>query len=631
MNRMSVRVGAVLSVLCAVTLNATTSQFRSPLSLERGPIHVYLDNAHDSWWASGACMQQMDCEPLPCGIMLEPWVGAYDRRACKSFVNCNPCSNGMTRNTSSLSALFFGATSFTGAQAFPGSTVPIGNNPALIFSTITPSFTYDEKGVYFGLQGWYELDDCECPGWHVGGRVSIPFKYIQINNSTTSLSATQLEQVAAEVALNLNTPVGSAQNLYDFAFRLDFLSTLFRPALPPFSGTPMVQYNIPNATMTTMIAGTPVANLDGSVSSNIPPILLIKRPDGSLPPRVPVPTAPSPVAWAKDASQATGGVLPVDGSGVANGVYYFGGSNLDYFDNLGKNIAAQATLFVVPRLISADPTATPPVIGDSTFNSPTTQGIQNAIDAVIKGFSQNETGIELLATFSIDLTQQECIVGNGDLRFDFLFGFENDGECWWDYWYVDGVIGFLVPTGKRDKNALNVFYQTLGNNGHWEIKLGIEGALRPVEWFALELDASFNHAFRRTEFRAAPFTGATIRNIGPQVEVGNSWSYGIVRIDANFFHPCNPDLGVTLGYEFWGKTRDHISLDQATAVTLLGVTAPLDGTILENQTNSSTNKVRGELFYRCNYFEIFAGASQVVSGKWAMKESEIHLGFMLYF
>jgi len=48
-------------------------------------------------------------------------------------------------------------------------------------------------------------------------------------------------------------------------------------------------------------------------------------------------------------------------------------------------------------------------------------------------------------------------------------------------------------------------------------------------------------------------------------------------------------------------------------------------------TKAMLHKIRGELFHRWNFFELFAGGYQAVGGRDAMKESEGHIGFVVYF
>ncbi|HLJ31224.1 MAG TPA: hypothetical protein VKU36_02195, partial [Candidatus Babeliales bacterium] len=241
----------------------------------------------------------------------------------------------------------------------------------------------------------------------------------------------------------------------------------------------------------------------------------------------------------------------------------------------------------------------------------------------------SEPATTFFANNGIDLGYQRT-VGIGDLEAE-VYG----GICHYNDWFADGILGFLFPTGKRQENSNKVLYKPAGNNGHFVIKLGVDGGWQPREWFAFEIRPYFFHAFKRTEHRAAPFAGATIVNIGPETDVKVSWNYFTLQTDFSFFHPHNPDLGFVLGYELFAKGHDRVSLDcdcGTTATDLLGRTnQTLSAENYERNTNSLANKLRAEIFYRCNYFEIFGGGSEIVAGRHVMKESEAHLGLTIYF
>ena len=137
------------------------------------------------------------------------------------------------------------------------------------------------------------------------------------------------------------------------------------------------------------------------------------------------------------------------------------------------------------------------------------------------------------------------------------------------------------------------------------------------------------------EHRATPFAGATVVNIGPEFDVDVAWNYFTLQTDFNFFHPHNPDLGFVLGYELFVKGHDRVSTDccQTTATDLLGrPDQPINLELFfKKHTNSLSNKLRGKIFYRAHYFEIFGGGSQMVSGRNIMKETEAHIGLAIYF
>lgn len=630
MNRSAVRVTAALGMLCCGVLTAT-SQFRSPLSLEygQGPVHNLLDRARDAWWTG--LMNMENCHEVLCGLDINFWSGAYYRCAARAFCDpCDPCHDSSTRKTASLSTLFFNAIdcdeSFRGEEAFPGGMLScegdaFGSGPAgepfLLFSRITPQFDYSEKGVVFGAHVNYKLPWSWCGNsWVVGGRINIPFKVIDVRNYPCKLEET-LSDVIGERPLNVAT--GGNPTTYDFAYRLDLLSCLIRPGLPPQMPVALVEYS-PSDNQVTRIA-QPVGT--ATPDDETPPIYLIKRDDGSLPPRTPIvnPANPVRLAWAKQNSQRTG-QLAADGSGVNDGIYNFGDQSIDYLNNLGMNREAQGTLFVVGHLNNL------PLMGATGYVANTVP-VYNAIHELIEPllFGADQSAVEFFRNQGIDLCKNERVVGQGDLRAEVFFGYTD--PCW--CYFVHGVFGIVAPTGKKNKDPKHVFFQTTGNNGHAELKFGLEGGWQPYRWFGIDGDIAYNHVFRATEKRAAPFTGATVINIGPTIDAEVSWGYFVGHLNFNIFHPCNPDIGLMVGYELYAKGKDNVDLCVKTAKTFFDVTANLDAGLLERRTNTHTHKIRGEVFYRSFFFEIFGGASQVFAGKNAMKESEAHIGFNIYF
>ena len=110
-----------------------------------------------------------------------------------------------------------------------------------------------------------------------------------------------------------------------------------------------------------------------------------------------------------------------------------------------------------------------------------------------------------------------------------------------------------------------------GNNGHFEIKWGIDTSamLGPI---SLSIDASYNQVLSAEEKRAASFYGATVRNIGPCMEVDVCWDYWIFRADLNFFHSYCAGFGGSFGYELFAKSRDHLTFSgcKIPVIRLLG-------------------------------------------------------------
>ncbi len=606
---------ALLGALCGGSLHATF-QFRSPLSLEdRGYMHWLLAPADQAWW-----YDQMPSEKTRTDWNVHVWGAGYVRNACEAFLSCTPCSNKVTRDTTSLSQLFFGKSVFRGEDIFAGGTFA-GNptalelvnsiNPFLAFARISPVFDYNETGAHIGVDFAKYLGEND--RFHVGARTYIPYKIIEIEQDTSIQLEETLDDVFITRIVKLNE--GPTPNQVEYALRYDFLSTLvFNTVTTPSAivqPQPVVVYNNPagQVSVTGVQISAPTSAGDG-VDTDIPAAYFTKSDAG---------TTPIP-PFRKLPSQA-GQPLGPDGQGI-NGQSYFMQTGVDYAGQLQNDRDAQTTLFLVPRSN---------VDGTITANAQTI--LTNVRQIVNDDLAISEPASTFFLNNGINLLAHECIRGVGDL-FAEVYG----GIGHYDDWFVDGIFGVQFPTAKRQEHAKQIFYQTLGNNGHVEIKLALDGGWRPREWFAFEIRPSFFHACKRSERRAAPFLGATVANIGPEIDVNVSWNYFVLRTDFSFFHPHNPDLGFVLGYELFAKGNDRVSFgscipcDNETATDLLGrPNQPLSLAIYEHGTNSLTNKLRGQIFYRCHYFEVFGGGTQIVSGRHAMKESEGHIGLAIYF
>lgn len=606
----------LLSTLWGGALH-TTFQFRSPLSLEdRGYMHWALAPADQAWW-----YDQMPSQKEHTDWNVHFWGAGYIRNACKAFASCNPCDDKVTRDTTTLSNLFFGKTVFRGEDVFPGSTFTGADlitinavNPFVVFARIRPDFEYKEQGAHIGV------DFAKCLGtddrFHIGGRAYIPYKIIQVEQDDTLSFEEKLEDVFVTRIVMLDE--GPVVDQTEYAMRYDFLSTLtFQSvATPSQTLTPVsvVRYDVPAAGRIQIMAQEITAQTASGNPGNagIPAAYAVKSDDGTVP-NLPFRKTPEQVA----------GVLGANGEGVEGQTYFFM-SNGDYKNQLRNDIDAQTTLFIVPRANA-----------NGTLTSQAQDILQSIQTIVNRDLAISEPASTFFLNNGIDLAAHECIRGVGDLAAEVYGGIGHYND-----WFVDGIFGVQFPTGKRAENAKRIYYQPTGNNGHFVISLGLDAGWQPCRWFAFEIRPYFYHACKRSEKRAAPFVGQTVINIGPEIDVNVSWNYFVLRTDFSFFHPHNPDLGFQLGYELFTKGNDRVSLgscipcdnNNPTVTDLLGrPNQPINVEILEHRTNTLTNKLRGQIFYRCNYFEIFGGGTQIVSGRHAMKESEGHIGLVIYF
>lgn len=632
------------AMLCISSVFARVHEFRSPLTVRRGPMRFPLKHVTDAWWFEDMPMERSE-KAKWCDF--EFWSAGFARVGCESYFKCD---GGNTTDRASLSTLFFNKEGFVAEKFFVDGFVddPILLSRKNIFvstACITPRFDYNEYGVMWGI----ETEKCfgKDDKWHAGMRMSLPFKVIEIEHN----SGCRLEETLDDMVRRIPTSqeANSNPNQVDYAYRLDLLSTLARPINVNEVITPVaiVKYGHNttgspdlNQLMDTEIAGFVVAAntaSDGTINgggtegedNNVtsPPVYLIRSDkfDCDLACECPCPTKSNlkqvgeiPCPPFRKLPAQVSGPLGADGSGGGDQAVLFFKRGNNYKDNLAKDRDAQGKLFVVPRADNADPNN---IVG-------TAGSIGQSIDNLLQFFAAQEGVVEYLRVNGIDMWAHECESALGDLDLGWYVGYGHRHE-----WFADFLLGFRFPTGTKIKDAKRIYQVPTGNNRHFEINLGLEGGWRPVHWFAFDLHAAFHHAFKRSEKRAVAFEGATVRNIGPEMDADVSWNYGLVRANLNFFHPWHQGLGCLFGYELMAKGKDDVEFDCDCEVPtdFFGRTGKLNSCLLEDNTNTMTHKLRGEVFHRWNYFELFAGASHVVAGKHAMREIECHIGFNIYF
>lgn len=612
----------LLGALYGGSLHASF-EFRSPVDFDaRGYQHWFLAPSDQAWWYG-----QMPSQKKNTDWNIHMWGVGYSRNANKAFFEeCDCDDDKITRHTVPLSQLFFGKAVFRGENAFTGGTFA-GNqtnpqvvatqilanatNPYLAFARIAPVIEYEETGANMGIDFARYVGKND--RYHIGARVNVPFKVIEVEPDNEASSEETLADVFITRIINTDAEIDPDQ--VEYAMRFDFLSTLiFNQTAVPSNNTtarPVVVYNGSGANATVQLAGRALTGNNSAQTDAIPAAYATKSNDGDVP-AVPFRKSPNQVD----------GPLGADGQGADGSVSFFQ-TGVDYAGNLQNDRDAQGTIFITPRSISN------PGAADDGDLTPDSRAILTTIQTLVDtDLVPSELASTFFANNDINLGYQR-VVGIGDLQAE-VYG----GICHYNDWFADGIFGLQFPTGKKQKSSNQVLYKPTGNNGHTVVKLGLDGGWQPREWFAFEIRPFFFHAFKASEKRAAPFAGATIVNVGPEVEVDVSWNYFVLQFDFNFFHPHNPDLGFVLGYELFAKGHDHISLDdcQKTATDLLGQpNQPLAACNYERNTNSFSNKLRGEIFYRCNYFELFGGGSQIVSGRNIMKETEAHIGLAIYF
>lgn len=562
--------------LILVSHGLDARELRTPWSLQNGYMHNILP-------------RPLDCDDEHCWN-IDVWGGGLHKQANKAFTNTMG-----TKTDSSLAGIIFGSDTFLVKDTLPP-TSTIANNPFVNFALVHPIITYAENSAYFGFTFEKPLG-CQ-KRWHIGVRAVMPFRALK----TTLENCCDIEETLADVCRmqydRLINPIsGIADTVYpiSWAYRLDFVSSLFiqQAGVLPFE--PFVDYT------------TPIDMNDVNVTEiNNNPIYVTQRDNGTVP-GGPFAKLQGPVS----ALPALNG----SGAGLANNAQARFVSTQDY-TVLGANKAQQRQLWILPTANALTGAAIEQVQGANN--------IGNKIADLTRTLG-GQGAVEFLEDNGVDLGTNQ-FVGAGD--FDTMF--------YADYEFcrglVEGFIDVRWPTGikvRDPQKVLSIF--TTGNNRHFEIKFGAAGLWEPACWFSAQVDIMFAQAFKGTEKVAAPFKGATVKNIGPTVKADIGWNYAVGHLGFNFLVPCNPRVGFMVGYEWYYKGEDKITFKQSQATDFAGNVQLLNPDLLSYRTNVIAHKVRTEMFHQGNQWELFGGWTHVFAGKNAPKETDWHLGFAAYF
>jgi len=569
-----------------------------------------------------------------CGCESTSSNGCTTGSCCYCNSNCcNCCSGGCNdssygasgscigeeecdRKRASLAQLFFGKSEFRGEEAFANGIIVSNptNSPGLSFAKLRPSFDYNERGVVLGMHIERRRENSK---WRFGLNVSLPIKSIEVEQSLACGLEAIEDSIGDVIAykrevLDETDGIGVPSAEKSYAYRLDFLSSL-----QSADGGSIVTYGDGSL----RIVGVETAVNPAAQSNSI-------------------------VAWKRDNGRVdltedfaaprtfTAGGMGVPGAG--NGTFA-NNTKRKFIDTqdyslLGSDRDAQGKLFIVPVYNDQ------PGVETECDYMPNAKLIANVVDHIVSGMELKNSGsaIRFFEDNGICLCRGQHVTGQGDLDAAIYAGYDCSERSFGEF-----VLGLRFPTGIKNTNPLRVLYQPTGNNGHFEAKVGISGGWRTKSWIGLHFDASYSHVFEATEKKAAAFKCAKVKNIGPCIDARVKWGYFLGHFDMTIFHPENQNMGLSFGYEIYYKRRDCIKFVDCGCSgegqclskfkDLIGAEQDLDPSLLAKNTNILTHKIRGQVFHRWNYFELYAGASRVIGGWNGMKETEAHIGFGIYF
>jgi hypothetical protein len=605
MNKQITKLIGLLACAGISTANARTISTPLPLYLGYPAAHVYYP------------IDDMNEPTRECGIEVDVWGAGYYRSAIDAFGpnrnnSCDPCAN-RTENApivnpitgvctsskrESIGALLFGADSFTIAQSFANSTVGTGVplNPFVTFSFLNPIYEYRERGAFFGLilGKRFGCDD----QWSAGIRFALPYRDIQMEETPCSNTTGEtLADVFRQRTEAINAPDGPGTP-YAYAARFDFLAALNQVVFGvDGTPTPMVIYNdFVNAAGQMTIASQDVTAITPTATT--PFVDVIESVDGSV---------PASVRWADIPTNGSTAVN-ADGTGLSNLQRGYFSTTTNYTPLASS--AHKSQLWLVPNVNSF-----------GTIFGPA-ESIRNAILQAIGDLDPDVT--TFLRAQGIDLCNGNR-KGVGDLDAQLYAGH----HC--DCGFGELQLGIRIPTGKKVRSALTTVAQPLGNNGHVEIRPGLVLGTSYLDWILFKLDATYSFVLHKTEQVAAPFAGATIRNIGPSIPARVSWQYFWGEFDITFINPCNPCMGATIAYQPYVKRADKVCLPCTETRDFIGNVQTLDVSLLTNDTKRVGHTIRTEIFYNTECMNLFLGFAQVVGGSNITRDTDLYLGGFVNF
>ncbi len=523
------------------------------------------------------------------------WAGYYQRK-CDSAYNVQSTDT----HTSPLAALIFNQANFPLNEAFGTQNTPPIN---ILFSTIfSPRVKYTDRGAVFGLVSSHAIN-CNVV---VGGRLTIPYRDFEMRLTqgpivNNTLNPALLNAVVREQVENIP---GVPVPVETFAYRLDFLSTLPAAWTGPDINVKFVNYANPQFRNDITMGNIDVTDNPQFSAKNRNSVFVVEREDGSAPP----PPFGAPLTKVQGFPN-----LPADGEGLLDNeaAKFHHPTN---YTPLGNNVAQQAQLWVEPSLTPAGVPVNNALI------------IENAVDALISSPATPINEILTAAGITFDSQKRK---GVGDIDAQFF------SQYWWNTCsFVEGNIAVRIPSARRQMNPGLILLESVGNNGHAELMLGGRGYYHDFNWFLLQADALYSWVFKRSENVAAPFQGATVKNIGPSVPADIHWGYFVGHLEAAAYPRYNDRNYAVLrvGYEAYVKTKDHISLETNTVSQFVPNLPPLDpsAAVLKANTHVTAHSLYSEAIFRHDFDHvtagIFASVGGVVGGKNTPKEVNWYVG-----
>lgn len=187
------------------------------------------------------------------------------------------------------------------------------------------------------------------------------------------------------------------------------------------------------------------------------------------------------------------------------------------------------------------------------------------------------------------------------------------------------VAGIVFPTASlKGCNQINYLYESLGNNGHFEGRLALEGMYHISHWIKAIGYASFTHVFSDSEEVINTFKKAKAFGMQPATTKSNiSWNQFVGSFDLSFRGDM---FGMNLGYQFVHKFKDQVDSCKKIGLMAVGAYQNLSYDLKTALSIRESHKIRGSLMTTCSEHMAFElGFSETFAGKNSPKDHEAFL------
>lgn len=285
-------------------------------------------------------------------------------------------------------------------------------------------------------------------------------------------------------------------------------------------------------------------------------------------------------------------------------------------------------------------------VSDSSGNSFINPGQATALNGLLARYSAQSAEQWLWMNGFTMQNDQRTALGDITINpyYDHFFSPEWQGGL---YLHV------LVPTGMSKSTGKNPYKARIGNDNHVELGGGANVSWQVFDWMNLRLDLMAAYALPGSERVCAPFQNATIKAVGPTIDVDIDYTRLRASLDTTLVHPSMPSLATTIGYDFDYKTKDSVSMSSSTYTfdtlanddnswfggywdngtsQFVAKTVKLDSNVLTNQTERMSHSLRVESsWHAAENLSIFWGGTAPFAGQYIAKMSTIYGGVNVKF